>query len=38
MILAHHEAVLVAQGLSVLTVSGLSLRCVWKLALLRFRR
>jgi len=32
---AHHEAVVVAQGLSVLGVSGLSVRCIWKLAVLR---
>lgn len=32
---AHHEAIVVAQGLSVLGLSGLSVRCLWKLAVLR---
>lgn len=37
MILAHHEAVVVAQAASVLGLSGLSVRCLWKLTLLRIR-
>lgn len=35
MMFAHHEAVVVAQAVSVLGVSGLSVRCLWKLAVLR---